>query len=142
MPNILTTLIDRQSKKYADRPAVFHRDGSGNWKPYTWNEIAEMTANAAGAMEILGLKETQKIAVFSANNPLILITDFAAFANRIVPVSIYATSSEQQVEYIVRDAEAEFIFVGDQRSGDGGQPAGRLVRGRVQAGISQRFSGQ
>ncbi len=118
MPNILTTLIDRQSKKYADRPAVFHRDGSGNWKPYTWNEIAEMTANAAGAMEILGLKETQKIAVFSANNPLILITDFAAFANRIVPVSIYATSSEQQVEYIVRDAEAEFIFVGDQSQYD------------------------
>ena len=118
MPNILTTLIDRQSKKYADRPAVFHRDGSGNWKPYTWNEIAEMTANAAGAMEILGLKETQKIAVFSANNPFILITDFAAFANRIVPVSIYATSSEQQVEYIVRDAEAEFIFVGDQSQYD------------------------
>ena len=54
----------------------------------------------------------------SANNPFILITDFAAFANRIVPVSIYATSSEQQVEYIVRDAEAEFIFVGDQSQYD------------------------
>lgn len=114
MPNILTSLIDRQSKKYADREAVYHRDADGTWKPYSWNEIAEMVADAAGAMEILGLKETRKIAVFSANNPYILITDFAAFANRAVPVSIYATSSEQQVEYIVRDAEAEFIFAGDQ----------------------------
>ena len=114
MPNILTTLIDRQSKKYADRAAVYHRENNGHWTPISWNGLAEMVANAAGAMEILGLKETQKIAVFSANDPFILVTDFAAFANRAVPVSIYATSSEQQVEYIVRDADAEFLFVGDQ----------------------------
>ncbi len=113
MANILTTLVQRQSDKYGDRPAVYRRSANGSWQPYTWLEIRRMTANAACAMEILGLKETRKIAVFSANDPSILITDLAAFANRAVPVSIYATSSEQQVEYIVRDAEAEFIFVGD-----------------------------
>lgn len=132
MPNILTTLIDRQSKKYADRDAVYYRDSNGKWIPYTWNELAEMVAATAGAMEILGLKEEQKIAVFSANDPFILITDFAAFANRVVPVSIYATSSEQQVEYIVRDAEAEFIFVGDQKQ----YRIARNVAERLQIGKS------
>ena len=52
--------------------------------------------------------------MFSPNDPYILVTDFAAFANRAVPVSIYATSSPQQVEYIVRDAGAEIIFAGTE----------------------------
>ena len=60
-------------------------------------------------------KRNRKIAVFSANNPNVLITDFAAFANRAVPVSIYATSSPQQVEYIVRDAGARILFAGDEK---------------------------
>ena len=115
MANILTTLVDRQTKKYGDRAALYRRDDAGNWLPYSWVELSEMTANAACALEILGVKECSKIAVFSANDPYVLVTDFAAFANRAVPVSIYATSSPQQVEYIVRDSEAEILFAGDEK---------------------------
>ncbi len=129
MANILTSIVERQSNKYGDRPAIYHRADNGNWQPYTWLEIARMTTQAACAMEILGLKETQKIAVFSANDPYILITDFAAFANRAVPVSIYATSSRHQVEYIVGDSEAELIFVGDQAQYD----IARAVASRIPA---------
>lgn len=114
MANTLTTLVARQTKKYADRPAVYRRDDSGQWNPYSWKELQEMVDAAACAMEILGVKETDKITVFSANDPYVLVTDFAAFANRAVPVSIYATSSPQQVEYIVRDSGAEILFAGDQ----------------------------
>ena len=115
MANILTTLVDRQTKKYGDRAALYRRDDAGNWLPYSWVELSGMTANAACALEILGVKECSKIAVFSANDPYVLVTDFAAFANRAVPVSIYATSSPQQVEYIVRDSEAEILFAGDEK---------------------------
>ena len=115
MANILTTLVDRQTKKYGDRAALYRRDDAGNWLPYTWLQLSEMTADAACALEILGVKKCSKIAVFSANDPYVLVTDFAAFANRAVPVSIYATSSPQQVEYIVRDSEAEILFAGDEK---------------------------
>ena len=73
-----------------------------------------MVDQAACALEILGLKEEQRIAVFSQNDPDIIVTDLAAFANRAVPVSIYATSSPQQVEYIVNDSNAEILFTGTQ----------------------------
>ena len=115
MANILTTLVSRQTRKYADRPAVYRRDPQGQWIAYSWNEMAAMVDQASCALEILGINETEKIAVFSANNPNVLITDFAAFANRAVPVSIYATSSPQQVEYIVRDAGARILFAGDEK---------------------------
>lgn len=115
MANTLTTLVARQAEKYAGRPAIYHRNQDGEWLPYSWTELSAMVSHAACALEILGIKETGKIAVFSANDPYVLVTDFAAFANRAVPVSIYATSSPQQVEYIVNDSQAEILFAGDQK---------------------------
>ena len=114
MPNILTTLVDRQAEKYGSREALYRRDGNGKWVPVSWTELKKKVESAACAMEILGVKETDKIAVFSPNDIDILVTDFAAFANRVVPVSIYATSSPEQVEYIVNDAGAEIIFAGTE----------------------------
>lgn len=109
--NILTTLIARQSAKYGDTPALYSRT-DGRWEPKSWTSLAGDVLNCACAMEILGVEESQRVAVFSPNMAQIIITDFAAFANRAVPVSIYATSSAEQVEYIVRDAGARVIFAG------------------------------
>jgi long-chain acyl-CoA synthetase len=46
--------------------------------------------------------------------PECLITDFAAYANRAVPVPMYATSSPAQIEYIINDASISTLFVGEQ----------------------------
>lgn len=76
--------------------------------------MAQLTKAVAAAFEILDIRETDRIALFSANRPELLIADFAAYANRAVPVAIYATSSPDQVEYIVGDCEAQLIITGDQ----------------------------
>ena len=113
MANILTTLIQRQTDAYsARRTALWERQPSGEWTPITWGELSEAASKVARALEILGVKEEERVAVFSPNDPKILATDFGCFANRAVTVSIYATSSEEQVEYIVRDSGAGIIFVG------------------------------
>ncbi len=108
-----TTLIQRQTDAYsARRTALWERQPSGQWTPITWGELSEAASKVACALEILGVKEEERVAVFSPNDPKILATDFGCFANRAVTVSIYATSSEEQVEYIVRDSGAGIIFVG------------------------------
>lgn len=113
MDNTLTTLIKRQLERYpSERPALWQRDRDGRWLPISWQELARMASSAACAMEILGLREQERIAVFSPNDPRILATDFGCFANRAVTVSIYATSSEEQVEYILRDSGAAILFAG------------------------------
>lgn len=120
MPNILTSLIAAQASRYpADRTAyeVFDADTRTS-RPTTWSEMAELTGAVAAALEILDIRETDRIAVFSANRAECLLTDFAAYANRAVPVAIYATSSPEQVEYIVRDCEAQLIITGDRRQYD------------------------
>lgn len=113
MDNTLTTLIKRQLERYpSERAALWQRDRDGRWLPISWQELARMASSAACAMEILGLREQERIAVFSPNDPRILATDFGCFANRGVTVSIYATSSQEQVEYILRDSGAAILFAG------------------------------
>lgn len=113
MDNILTTLIRRQTAAYSpERPALWERRGENHWEPISWSELALTSGQVACALEILGLQEEERVAVFSPNDPKILATDFGCFANRAVTVSIYATSSEEQVEYIVRDSGAKILFAG------------------------------
>ena len=115
MVNILTDIIGHQAAKYGDRPAYWYKAAEGEqWLPTSWNEFRSHVLNVAAAMEILGLQERQMICEFSANRPGLLITDFAAFSNRAVPVSIYSTSTLDQVAYIVNDCGAEMLFVGTE----------------------------
>ena len=108
-------MIKRQSERYgADRPALWERRSPGDWQPISWGELHSRACHVACALEILGIRELERVAVFSPNDPDIIATDFGAFANRIVPVSIYATSSPEQVEYIVRDSGARILFAGTE----------------------------
>ena len=117
MPNILTELVTKNALSYPTREA--YRDNtSGKWVSTLWGEVRSMRDNLACALEILGLKECDNITVFSANRAEILITDFAAYANRAVPISIYSTSTADQVAYIVNDSAASMIFTGNQEQYD------------------------
>lgn len=114
MRNILTNIIYKKAAECGDRVAFTQRTDAGQWRPTTWNAFRERTDKVAHALEILGVKEDSKIGIFSANRAEILVTDFAAYANRAVPVSIYSTSSVEQVEYIVNDAGIQILIVGAQ----------------------------
>lgn len=118
MNNILSNLPSRQAKAYPERIAVRYRDADGVWQPVSWKTFAEEINDVAFAFETLGLKPGQMIAIFSANRPENIIADFAAYRNRAVPVSLYATSSADQVEYIIKDAGVRFAFAGDQKQYD------------------------
>lgn len=118
MTNILTRLPAVGAGKNPDKTVFCHRDTDGRWQPTTWGRFSEQVDLLAYALETLGLLPSDMIAVFSANRPENLIIDFAAYANRAVPVSLYATSSAEQVEYIINDARAKYAFAGDQKQYD------------------------
>lgn len=113
MSNILTDLISLHTDLHPDRTAYCIKE-QDKWAPVTWLDFNNMVNYAARALQILGVEETDRIAIFSANRQEILISDFAAYSNRAVPVSIYSTSSLDQVTYIVNDSGAKIIFVGNE----------------------------
>ena len=66
----------------------------------------------------LGIRPQENIAVFSQNCLEYLYTDFGAYGIRAVSIPFYATSSEQQIQYMVQDAAIRFLFVGEQEQYD------------------------
>ena len=114
MSNILTNTVSTQAAKYGDREVFRHKNSvDGEWIITSWNQYQKQVEEIAHAMETLGLNPQENIAVFSSNRPEILITDYAAYANRAVPVSIYSTSSKSQVKYILNDSQSHILFVGN-----------------------------
>ncbi len=116
MTNVLTDLVGTNSRKHPQDIVFYTRDAqSGNWLGHTWQEFGSQVDSAACSLETLGVKPADMVAIFSANCPQILVTDFACYRNRAVPVSIYSTSSPEQVKYIVNDAGARVLFAGDDK---------------------------
>lgn len=111
----LSVLVHRQAEKYGDKIALKYRDyETSQWIPITWNAFSRRVRQTANAMVALGVEEQENIGVFSQNKPECLYTDFAAFANRVVSIPLYATSSSAQAQYIIEDAKIRFLFVGEQ----------------------------
>lgn len=118
MQNILTSLLATQTARQPDREAFSAPDHKGRWHATTWRRFGERVANLSAAFVDTGLDAGDRIAIFSPNLGEVLVADFAAYASRLVPVSIYATSSPQQVEYIVNDCSARMLLVGDAKQLD------------------------
>ena len=108
-------MVHRQAEKYGDKVALKYRDyETSQWIPITWNKFSQTVRQAANALVAWGVEEQRNIGIFSQNKPECLFTDFAAFANRLVTIPLYATSSSAQAQYIINDAQIRFLFVGEQ----------------------------
>ncbi len=117
--NRFVELIPQQCAKYGEREALRFRDYDTQvWSSITWNGFSQLIDRAAGALYMGGVEPQGRVCIFTQNCPEILITHFGAFYNRAIPVPIYATSSKDEVAYIVNDSGATILFAGDQRQYD------------------------
>ena len=111
----LSVLIQSQAKKYGKRAAMMYQDfGGTEWKTISWEAFAQNVKQVSNALLNLGLKPQENIAVFSQNCIQYLFTDFGAYGIRVVSIPFYATCSEQQIQYMINDAQVRILFVGEQ----------------------------
>lgn len=119
MQNEFVSLISNQAKKYGNREALRYRDYlTDQWTSMSWNSFKQDIERCANALLHAGVEPQGKVAVFSQNCPEILITHFASFYNRAIPVPIYATSSKEEAAYIINDSGATVLMVGEQTQYD------------------------
>ena len=111
----LSRLIHDQAKKYGDREVLIYKDfGGSEWKSYSWNQFSDMVKRVSNALLNLGVKVQENVGVFSQNSVQYLFCDFGAWGIRAVTIPFYATSSEQQIQFMISDAKMRFLFVGEQ----------------------------
>ena len=115
----LSVLIHEQAKKYGSKPVLnFRMFGSLEWKVVSWKQFSLRVKQVSNAMLNLGIQPQENIAVFAQNCIQYMYTDFGAYGIRVVSIPIYATSSEQQIQYVMNDANVRFLFVGEQEQYD------------------------
>ena len=115
----LARLIHDQAKKYGDREVLIYKDfGGKEWKSYSWNQFSQKVKIVSNALLNLGVKVQENVGVFSQNSIQYLFCDFGAWGIRAVTIPFYATSSEQQIQFMVSDAKVRFLFVGEQEQYD------------------------
>ncbi len=115
----LSVLIHEQAKKYGSKTALTFRSfGSLKWKNVSWNQFSMRVKEVSNALLNLGMKPQETIAVFAQNCIQYLYTDFGAYGVRVISIPFYATSSEQQIQYMIQNASVRFLFAGEQEQYD------------------------
>lgn len=111
----LSVLIHDLANKYGDKIALtFKKFGSDKWQSVSWNQFSLRVKQVSNALLNIGAKPHDKIAVFSQNCVHYLYTDFGAYGIKVCSIPFYATSSEQQIQYMINDGQVRFLFVGEQ----------------------------
>ncbi|MCQ2350710.1 MAG: long-chain fatty acid--CoA ligase [Paludibacteraceae bacterium] len=110
----LNKIIFQQAEKFGQRAFIYHKNDDTNvWEPVSWNTFATEVRLIGKALISLGVKEGDRVGIFSQNMYQHLVVDFANFAIKAVSVPIYATSSPSQLNAIISNASIDVLFVGE-----------------------------
>ena len=111
----LSELIHRQASKFGDEEALKIRDmDTHKWYSVSWSEFSKKVMSVAQALCHFGLKPQANVGIYTPNRAECFYVDYGAFANRGAVVPLYSTASTAQLTYILREAEIEILFVGEQ----------------------------
>jgi long-subunit acyl-CoA synthetase (AMP-forming) len=94
------------AEEWAESPALQFKDTDYE---ASWTEYAEAARKRAAGLAKLGVKRGDTVGFMLVNRPALHLTDAAAMHLGATCFSIYNTSSPEQVEYLVRDAENRVI---------------------------------
>ena len=109
----IPTAFNTTVAAHGDRTALRWRNDDDSWGEWTFRDYADRVARAAGALRDWGVKPGDKVVLMLRNIPEFHILDLAAYFCGATPVSIYNSSSPEQVEYLVNHSEAVAGIVED-----------------------------
>jgi len=104
----LADALEEVVARRGDEPAVRDLEGS---RSFTWRELRAAAARFAGGLAGLGVGRDDTVGLLLLNRPEFHVADLATVLLGAVPVSIYATSSPEQVAHVAADAELRVLVV-------------------------------
>ena len=94
------------AQEWAGSPALRFKDSDYE---ASWRDYAEAVQKRAAGLAALGVKRGDTVGFMLVNRPALHLTDAAAMHLGATCFSVYNTSSPEQIEYLVRDAENRVI---------------------------------
>jgi long-chain acyl-CoA synthetase len=108
-------LFLKLASEHPDLPALQSRksDAPDSWNTWTIGQYRDTTAQAVAGLQHAGLANNQQILLMMRNRPEFHWFDLAAQFLRATPVSIYNSSSPEEIQYLASHAGAEIAIVED-----------------------------
>lgn len=108
-PHLLCERARQQPRSIAFRSKQF-----GLYRERSWLDYATLVARAAQALQALGVKRGERVAIMGDVCEGWLICDLAAQSLGAIVYGIYPTASTAEVEYQMRDGGASLFIAEDQ----------------------------
>ncbi len=87
---------------------------NGNWQKHSVDDFIKYADDMSRGLLKLGIKKDEKVAVMSPNRPEWNFCDFGIMQIGAAQVPMYPTLAENDIKFILKDAEVKTIFVSDK----------------------------
>jgi long-chain acyl-CoA synthetase len=109
----LFDLLYRYHAEFA-KPNCLAKKENGKWVTYSSQEFVTCSENLAYGLLALGIGRGDKIALLANNRPEWNFADMALQLIGAVSIPIYPTISEQDMKFIMHDADVKLVFVSSE----------------------------
>ena len=115
----LSVMVHDLASEYGRRAALEYKEfGGREWKRVSWQRFSQQVSRVSRALVSLGVNVQEKVGIFSQNCIQYAYSDFGAWGIRACTVPFYATTSEEQIQFMVSDANIRIVFCGEQEQYD------------------------
>jgi long-chain acyl-CoA synthetase len=109
VPSVFAALVAEHGSLTAFR----WKEGE-EWGSMTFTELADQASRAASGLGKLGVTRGDRVVIMMKNIPEFHVADLAVLLCGATPISIYNSSSPDQVSYLVGHCEAKVALVEDE----------------------------
>src|SRR5918999_5330320 len=104
----LTTVAE-----HPEQVALRWKTADGGWGELTYAEYADLVARATSGLRELGVGRGDRVVLMMRNRPEFHVVDLAVAMLGATPISIYNSSSPEQVQYLTAHCEASVAVAED-----------------------------
>lgn len=109
--NLAASFYNR-AKIMGDHACVMFREKKQEpYKTLNWREFSKLVQQIGLGLMTAGLKPNDTACIFAQTHYLWVAADLATISNGAISVPIYPTSSQQDIEYIIQNAQSRIVFV-------------------------------
>ncbi|HTG57411.1 MAG TPA: long-chain fatty acid--CoA ligase [Niabella sp.] len=112
--------VGHQLKNFPKKDMLNAKE-NGQWKAYSSQDVAGIADQLSAGLLAKGVsgnnftpEGSDKIAIISNNRPEWIFTDLAVQQIGAILIPMYPTTSTQELEYILNESEAKYIFVSSE----------------------------
>lgn len=116
-------LLESVAQVVPERQAIIYAD-----KRYTWAEFDTQANRLARNLIELGLMPNSKVAFYLRNSPAYVVLLAACFKARLVHVNVNYRYVDQELHYVIDNADAELVVFDQEFAGQIDQLAPRLPK--------------